>query len=357
MRCKTRPTFRTSSPCVAGTGLLALDKVFATGTSEPIGCWAGGTFGNVMMILSFLGWEAYPVSRLKNDEEAKWVLEDLKRWRVHVDFVVRDEKGSTPIVIEYIRRNESGEGCHRFSLSCPTCGSRLPGYRPIPAAQARELTADLPAPQVFFFDRTSRSALDLAKQCSQQGAVVFFEPSGINDRKHFREAVRISHVVKYAEDRLGRARELVGLREPLLLIETRGNEGLRFLSRLSKCPSKGWRKLAPFSASLQRDGAGAGDWCTAGLIHHLGGGGLSGLQQTTEESLSSGIAYGQALAAWNCAFEGARGGMYRVTRPQFDEQVAAILSGDTLTPDPPVNFPARGSVDSNNHLCSACGES
>lgn len=46
----------------------------------------------------------------------------------------------------------------------------------------------LPAAEVFFFDRVSRGALQLAKASSERGAVVVFEPSGVGDPNLFREA-------------------------------------------------------------------------------------------------------------------------------------------------------------------------
>ncbi|NJR56859.1 MAG: hypothetical protein HC768_21350 [Acaryochloris sp. CRU_2_0] len=53
------------SPIAIGTGLLALDVVFSDRLNDPLGLWAGGTFGNVMVALSYLGWDSYPIARLK----------------------------------------------------------------------------------------------------------------------------------------------------------------------------------------------------------------------------------------------------------------------------------------------------
>jgi fructokinase len=40
-----------------GTGLVALDLVVSNDNSVPPRYYAGGTCGNVLTILSFLGWE------------------------------------------------------------------------------------------------------------------------------------------------------------------------------------------------------------------------------------------------------------------------------------------------------------
>ncbi len=37
--------------------------------------------------------------------------------------------------------------------------------------------------------------------------------------------------------------------------------------------------------------------------------------------LTRAFRYGQALAAWNCGFEGARGGMYASTKSSFERQI------------------------------------
>src|SRR5207247_2285384 len=76
---------------------------------------------------------------------------------------------------------------------------------------------------------------------------------------------------------------------------------------------------------------GAGDWCTSGIIATLGGTGVAGLVSCREPTLVDALRYGQALAAWNCGFEGARGGMYRVKRSSFAREVAAILGAKTTS--------------------------
>ena len=54
-------------PKVFGTGLIALDLVIGPDPESPVRSWAGGTCGNVLSILSFLGWDAYPIARMNGD--------------------------------------------------------------------------------------------------------------------------------------------------------------------------------------------------------------------------------------------------------------------------------------------------
>jgi fructokinase len=54
------------------------------------------------------------------------------------------------------------------------------------------------------------------------------------------------------------------------------------------------------------------------------------LKNISEQTLISGLKYGQALAAWNCGFEGARGGMYRVSESTFKKDIQQILNEGLL---------------------------
>jgi fructokinase len=161
--------------------------------------------------------------------------------------------------------------------------------------------------------------------------VVVFEPSGVGDLGLFCEAWRLAHVVKYSHERL---RDLADLeltradREAVLLeVETLGSGGLRYRSRLPGSRMRGWQTLEAVHAPEVKDAAGSGDWCTAGLLDKLARTGLAGLKRAPAEKLREAIRHGQALAAWNCGFEGARGGMYEMNPSEFCEQVERIASG------------------------------
>ncbi|MFO0901203.1 MAG: PfkB family carbohydrate kinase [Pirellulales bacterium] len=361
MRREVQPlTGPPGAPLAVGTGLVALDVVYPLDRDRPPRRYAGGTCGNTLTILSYLGWKSCPVSRLAPGPAADQLLKDLRRWNVSVEFISREERGSTPVIIERIGRTKLGEPYHSFSWRCPTCGSRLPGYRPVPATSAREMAAALPAAQVFFFDRVSRGALVLAEAFAASGAVVVFEPSGIGDAGLFREAWRLSHIVKYSHQRL---RELAHFdftraeQEAVLLeVETLGVEGLRYRSRLGGSRTRRWQTADGLQAAEVKDAAGSGDWCAAGLLDTLARAGLKGLQEASEEQLRTAIRHGQALAAWNCGFEGARGGMYEVNQSEFREQLKLFACG---AQSPPRTARRRGAPLSSSlgGLCPECRHS
>src|SRR4051794_36087227 len=85
-------------PVIAGTGLIALDVVIPDGTHSLLRLWAGGTCGNVLAALSFMGWDAYPIARLRDDAASSQITQDFSRWGVKLDFLGLDPAGSTPVI-------------------------------------------------------------------------------------------------------------------------------------------------------------------------------------------------------------------------------------------------------------------
>ena len=321
----------TAASLAVGTGLIALDVVLSNSRPHTPRHWAGGTCGNVLTVLRHLGWRAAPVARLRDGEAATQLLADLRRWGVEEEFISLSDNGSTPVIVQRISNSPGGEPYHTFSWRCPNCGSRLPGYKPVLATDAEELGGRLDRPQVFFFDRLSRGALVLAKRCADLGAAVVFEPSSVGNPMLFREAWGLADVVKYSHERLDELPADLEVEDgPRLQIKTHGRDGLRYRTRLPGKGSRAWHRLDALPAPRVRDTAGAGDWCTAGIIHQLFSEGAGGFDSTTDARVREAIGFGQALAAWACGFEGARGGMYEADKAQFYREVAALL-GKTMS--------------------------
>ena len=353
---KKQPSTSDSIPLAIGTGLVALDVVISNSHPDAPRHWAGGTCGNVLTILRYLGWRAAPVARLRGGEAAKLLLADLKRWGVSDQFISLAADGSTPLIVQRITLTPAGDPYHTFSWRCPNCGARLPGYKPVLATEAEELGERLITSRVFFFDRLSRGALVLARRCADLGAAVVFEPSSVGNPSLFREAWKLADVVKYSHERLHELPfELEATSGPRLQIETLGRDGLRYRTRLPASRSRTWQHLEAIPATRVRDSAGAGDWCTAGVIHRLFPEGASGIESVGDAGVRDAIRYGQALAAWTCGFEGARGGMYETAKAQFERDIAALL-GET----------AGGMTDANSRrsklrngvvcVCPSCGQ-
>lgn len=350
-------TIRSSNnlhPVVVGTGLVSLDVVFVDENGTEPKYWAGGTCGNVLAILAYLGWQAYPVGILGQDEAGSLLVRDIKRFGVHTRLLQRDDKRHTPIVVEHIGRTSKGIARHRFSWVCPNCGAQLPRYNTVPINRARHLLKKLPNLAVFFFDRISRGVLHIAEACAARGALVVFEPSSVKEARLFQEAVSISHIVKYSHQRMRHLR-LPSYPPPLLEIETLGDAGLRYRFKgKSSNTSLQWSDMQAYTVNSVTDTTGAGDWCTAGILHLLGKNGAQGFSDTAEDDVIEALQFGQALAAFKCGYEGARGVMYTISRKKLEREVERIRTYEqplTTRESPETEF-----SEVLRHICPRCIE-
>ena len=69
-----------NKPKAFGVGLIALDLVMGADPNSPVRSWAGGTCGNLMSILAYLGWDAFPIARMNGDPASERVRADMMRW-------------------------------------------------------------------------------------------------------------------------------------------------------------------------------------------------------------------------------------------------------------------------------------
>lgn len=115
---------------------------------------------------------------------------------------------------------------------------------------------------------------------------------------------------------------------PLLEIETLGAEGLRYRLR-GRSSSHGLQLMGAYDVCDLRDTVGAGDWCTAGIVHALGARGAVGLTSVNKEEVESALRLGQAFGALACGYEGARGGMYDLDKKQFFAAIKRIIRGSS----------------------------
>lgn len=292
---------------IVGMGRMTLDVIVRDAALPR--AQAGGTCGNVLAILAYLGWEAWPIADLGDDDPGRRFLRDLTRWGVRDDLIVTTADPS-PVILHRIEGDR-----HSFEQRCPRCGGKLRYYEPMPIELVRGVMGRLSSARVFFFDRDSDGALLVARHYRERDAIVMYEPNYVGPEVELAEMLAVTDVLKYAAGKLPGLGDRVS--GPGLVIETRGEEGLRY-----RRAGGAWHHLPAIAVPVVRDAAGAGDWTTAGFLHGR------------EKGLAAGEALrlGQALAAWNCAFEGARGGMYAVSRERFREDVARLLAGERFDP-------------------------
>ena len=309
-------------PICTGTGLLALDIILNGSPQTPSKFQAGGSCGNVLTILSYLGWETFPIARLADNNTSMKLLSDLERWKVNTDLIVKKKEGSTPIIIHRISKDKDGKPKHKFEFKDPLTGVWLPHYKPVIAKDVEEIVKKHPIANVFYFDRVNRAAIELAKINKTNGALVVFEPSSISDIKLFRQALEVSHILKFAYDRIKNYEKLFPIQQTKLEIITLGKYGLRY--RFSKTKrAKNWILLDSYKLDdkVLLDSVGAGDWCTAGIIASLGKNGIISFNSSKSSDVENALQYGQVLGAINCCFDGARGIMYNIDKETLDKTV------------------------------------
>ena len=312
-------------PICIGTGLIALDVVMNGNPKIPLKLFAGGSCGNVLTILSYLNWESFPIARLKTNNASFEVLSDLSSLNVNLSLISQTLDGSTPIIIQRIKKDKNGNSIHHFEFKNPDNGEWLPSYKPVLASEVESIITRSPIPSVFYFDRVSRAAIDLAKHYKNNGSVIFFEPSSVSNNKQFEECLCVADIVKFSSERIKSYTDIYSNQRVPLEIETLGKDGLRYRFSHSLEKDK-WKSLPSYKISYVADAAGSGDWFSAGLISQIAFNGALGFKECNDDSILKAIKFGQALGALNCFFDGARGLMYALTKRQVEVMVRKIQS-------------------------------
>lgn len=307
-----------------GVGLVALDVIINGNPDVHPKLQAGGSCGNVLSILSYLKWSTYPIARLKNDNAGKYLISELNKWGVNVKYITTSTDGSTPIIIHRIFRTKKGVVKHKFEFKIPETSTWLPSYKPVLAKTISEESFRSNISKVFYFDKISRGTIELAKVHRKYGSLIVFEPSGVKNEKHFQECLQIAHVLKYSHERLSKLDKNFQTSKVPLQIETMGAAGLRF--RTNNNNSRSWKQLDAFQLDDIKDTAGAGDWCTAGIIHSMGIKNKRTFLSFSSEEIESILNYGQVMATISCKFEGARGLMYSLQAVDLERIIKKLKS-------------------------------
>ena len=298
--------------CV-GAGMTTLDMVY-NGSGRP-DVYAGGSCTNVLTILSWLGWRAVNVARLGADPEGKTVIADMARWGVVTDHISMEKGIETPRIIESV----DPEGKHSFSLKCRH-GKWLPWHRPFLLRKVGGVFDVVGVPDVFYFDRATPAALEMARHFGEMGSVVVFEPQRINNKRIFAECLKATDVLKHCRRQAERDADH-GIIPPLE-IQTMGSDGLRYRAGFL---NGGWRHMVAVKAAGIVDAAGSGDCLTAGFLNMIGR-----PWDSTRQEIEKALRFGQALAAINCGFAGPRGIMYGMSAGALSSCIGSIVKSGTV---------------------------
>lgn len=288
---------------ILGAGLISLDVLFRDGERLPVSYYVGGTCGNVMMILSHMGWQSYPIARLDGTKDTARLLADMEKHGVHQDYISTND-GKTPVIVQRNFINKDGVPTHRFE-SRNGRGHFYLDFKPLTMKQADAVIARIDfVPKVFFFDRVAPAILKLATTFKAKGAVVFFEPSSRGGNVDlFNKCVAVADIVKFSDQRIKDFHQFDGVADKLF-IQTQGANGLSY--RLNS----GWIHLEPVLNDHVVDTAGAGDWTAAALINELyKDKEKQEITDYTPAGLLAALNAAQRVGALSCSYEGARGMM------------------------------------------------
>ncbi|MCK4764174.1 MAG: hypothetical protein KAW12_18385 [Candidatus Aminicenantes bacterium] len=314
---------------IFGTGLVVLDIIIDKDPMKPVFS-AGGTCGNVVAGLSFLGWKSKIISRAGRGVASDLLAEDLLENGVDIKYIHREKKIETPRLIEKLVTGGTYPK-HRFYLRCPACRRFLPRFRSSRLDFIDNILIHEKNPGVFFFDRITPSSLKMARVYRDRGALIFFEPNNLKHPDELEKAVRLCHILKFSnnvpchnslEDYTAAFLERVKSFQPPFMIRTLGDAGVTINGAQDDIwhHKKGWK--------LQRavDTCGAGDWFTVGFLYYLQ---KSAVQHSTSlvetlhhpETIEASLDFGQVLAAISCMFVGARGLSKALTATEILEMV------------------------------------
>lgn len=292
-----------SDNIILGAGLISLDVLIRDGERLPVSYYVGGTCGNVMMILSYMGWDVYPIARLDGTKDTTRLLADMKKHGVHTEFVTTKD-GKTPVIVQRNFINKDGVPTHKFE-SRNGKGHFYLDFRPLTVKQADAVLGQLNfVPKVFFFDRVAPAILKLATAFKEKGSVIFFEPSSKGGNVNlFNQCVAVADIVKFADQRIKDISQFND-EDNKLFIQTQGERGLSFRFNSE------WMHLDPVVNDNVVDTAGAGDWTAAALINRLyKDKELRQINELSQEDIINALNEAQAVGAKSCSYEGARGMM------------------------------------------------
>lgn len=331
MNKKKRATNR--PPLIIGSGLVVLDIILNNGDRNPI-FKAGGTCGNVLAGLSYMGWDSAAIARSGADSAGKLMLRDLSAGGVNVTSVTRESVVKTPRIVERLK-SEGTSPKHTFLLRCPVCNSYLPRFQSPTLEMVEPIISNHSTPAVFFFDRISPAILRLAQKYRDLGSLIFYEPNNLKNLKDIERVISLCHVIKYSGVETNAVPptmddHILKKLNPPLIVKTLGKDGIMF--SLSK--SDVWHYQKGVNVDKLWDTCGAGDWCTVGLLYYLNELAESKNTLITDvlksyTLVNRTLQRAQLLSALSCGFVGARGLSDAVAIDNLTLAVTFCVTGKT----------------------------
>lgn len=293
-----------NNPILMSTGLVSLDIVRYHKSKTPTMVDVGGSCGNVTSILSYFGWDTYPVIRLGTDLISKKIVENLEKSNVKLDFLKTESKIRSPLIYEEIYTDDKNNYVkHKFVLKCNECSFRFGQFYPILTKYVdngiKQKLSQIEKKgkiKYFYFDRVSPGIINLLNILKNKGVIIIYEPQNLSQLNKNEYLASLVNVIKISKNR-NNSLEKIKYKNSDLIIETHSSNGVRYFHKGQII------QLNPFKINNIVDTSGAGDWLTAGIIYSLNN--LNKYpNELTKSEIDVILNFGQALASIKCNFIG-----------------------------------------------------
>lgn len=306
-------------PTCLGSGVFNLDTVVVreypegyqkqrTFNEKVMAEEVGGTCGNVMSMLPYLGVQTFPLAILDQTEQGIKIKDTLALYGADTRFVSNTEKGGTTLLRCTHRRDADGNKVVKFRATSP--GSMFAKRRQLStkSGEVDEFLGRLDfVPDVFFFDDPAAAHVKIAQALRQKGTLVYFEPEGLKDGKvkPFLERVRCADVVKFSAEKISDESWIEQFTDKLF-IRTMGEKGVAF-----KLRGGDWTLVPPVTNDNVVDWEGAGDWTTSAFIAELCKGGHLDFSGLNEDIVRSALEEAQKIASKSVSFLSSKGMIHK----------------------------------------------
>lgn len=262
----------------------------------------GGTCGNVMAILPYLGVSTLPMLKLDDSRESIRVKESLGQYGADTRFVTNETDGGCYILDCTHRMDKEGNKVAKFHKRGPN-GSMFTKQRFLKMEEATAFAEALDfIPDVFFFDNQAAAHYCIANVLRTKGTLVYFEPEGYDGKiGAFRKRVDASDIVKYSGEKVLDESWQQGYTDKLF-IKTLKEKGVAFSLRGGE-----WQIVPPVPNDNVVDTEGAGDTLTSTFIAELCKGGHLKAAELTEEIVRAALEKAQAMASKSVSYLGSKG--------------------------------------------------
>lgn len=230
----------------------------------------GGTCGNVMCMLSWMGWDARPIASLDDSEEGRKITKDLKHYGCDCRYVTNTPEGGTTMLRCTHKKTVDGKRSMSVRAGSPG-GSRFPKRHFLRARDEAPVFMDqlIEVPSVFFFDDPAAGHRYLAREMKRKGCqIVYFELSKVATNADL-ESIGVSDVIKFSDENVPDV-SFTELFPDKVFIQTMGPKGVRY-----KYKGRPWEVVEALPVREVVDTEGAGDCFTATFINAVAESGLT----------------------------------------------------------------------------------